>query len=64
MSIIEERNRRTAWFQDARFGLFIHWGLYAIPARGEWVQSAEKISKEDYQVYFDEFNPFEYYPKA
>ena len=32
--LIEERTRRTKWYRDARFGMFIHWGLYAIPARG------------------------------
>jgi alpha-L-fucosidase len=30
-----QRDARMAWFRDARFGLFIHWGLYAVPA-GEW----------------------------
>ncbi|MGE5557486.1 MAG: alpha-L-fucosidase [Bacillota bacterium] len=45
------------WFMDARFGMFIHWGLYAIPARGEWVRHFERISNEDYQKYFEEFNP-------
>jgi len=44
--------------------MFIHWGLYAIPARGEWVRSVECITKEDYQPYFDEFNPSDYDPKA
>ena len=34
--VIEERTKRTQWYRDARFGMFIHWGLYAIPARGEW----------------------------
>ena len=33
--------QRTAWYRQARFGMFIHWGLYAIPARGEWVRSTE-----------------------
>lgn len=28
--------KRLAWFREARFGMFIHWGIYAIPARGEW----------------------------
>ncbi len=42
--------------------MFIHWGLYAIPARGEWVRSQERISVEDYQQYFDEFNPVDYDP--
>ena len=38
-----------------RFGMFIHWGLYAIPARGEWVMSNEKMSVQQYKKYFDEF---------
>ncbi|WP_211749397.1 alpha-L-fucosidase [Paenibacillus sp. Marseille-Q4541] len=60
---IKERNERTAWFQEDRFGMFIHWGLYAIPARGEWLRSSEQMSVEDYQTYFDEFNPVDYKPK-
>lgn len=63
MGVIEERTNRTKWFKDARFGMFIHWGLYAIPARGEWVRSTEKISNEEYQKYFDEFDPVNYNPK-
>ena len=54
---------RTKWFLDDRFGMFIHWGLYAIPARGEWVRSYEKISNEDYQPFFEEFNPTQYNPR-
>lgn len=61
-SIISDRTKRTQWFLNERFGMFIHWGLYAIPARGEWVRSIEKISNEDYQEYFDEFNPVRYNP--
>lgn len=63
MGIYEERAARTEWFRNARFGMFIHWGLYAIPARGEWVRSVERISNEEYQEYFDEFNPDLYDPK-
>jgi len=59
----EERARRIEWFQNDRFGMFIHWGLYAIPARGEWVRSREQMPAEDYQVFFDEFNPANYNPK-
>ena len=55
--------KRMAWYTDARFGMFIHWGLYAIPARGEWVRSYEEIPKEDYMTYFDEFNPVDFDPK-
>ncbi len=56
-------NNTGRWFVESRFGMFIHWGLYAIPARGEWVRSAERMSIEDYQNYFDEFNPIRYNPR-
>jgi len=52
----------THWFTQARFGLFIHWGLYSLPARHEWVKSHERISNEDYQKYFDHFDPDLYNP--
>ena len=54
----------TAWFVQDRFGMFIHWGLYALPSRHEWVQSFEKIAPEDYQErYFTRFNPYKYDPR-
>jgi len=56
--------KRTDWFMDGRFGMFIHFGLYAVPGRGEWVRSIERMSIEDYQPFFDEFNPVNYNPKA
>lgn len=56
-------NKRMEWYLHDRFGMFIHWGLYAIPARGEWVRSTEEITKEDYMQYFEEFNPVDYDPK-
>lgn len=59
----EEYNKRVQWYQDARFGMFIHWGLYSIPARGEWIRSIEKITKEDYMQYFDEFDARDYDPR-
>lgn len=59
----EEYEKRMAWYTDARFGMFIHWGLYAIPARGEWIRSTERIPKEDYMRYFYEFDPVDYDPK-
>ena len=61
---MHERFARSQWFREARFGMFIHWGLYAIPARGEWVRSVERISAEDYQQFFDTFNPTDYDPKV
>ena len=53
--VVEERTKRTQWYQDARFGMFIHWGLYAIPARGEWLRSVEQLTKEAYEPLKDEF---------
>ncbi|MBR2354394.1 MAG: alpha-L-fucosidase [Clostridia bacterium] len=47
----------TDWFVHDRFGMFIHFGLYALPARHEWIKEREKISEEKYQKYFDHFNP-------
>lgn len=50
------------WWTDDRFGMFIHWGLYALPARHEWVKNREKMTTETYQKYFDLFNPDLYDP--
>ena len=52
----------TKWFQDARFGLFIHWGLYTIPAKGEWYASIQKISTKNYEKYLTQFNPIDFDP--
>jgi alpha-L-fucosidase len=57
------RQNRTKWFRDARFGLFIHWGIYAVPSRGEWVKFHEKMTDEEYDLYFREFNPTDYNPQ-
>ncbi|OUS77048.1 alpha-L-fucosidase [Paenibacillus sp. MY03] len=62
--LIKERTDRTEWFLNDRFGMFIHWGLYAIPARGEWVRSFEQLTVEDYQPYFEQFDPVDYDPRA
>lgn len=59
----EKIMERTKWFRRDRFGLFIHWGLYAIPGRGEWVKTYEKMTNEEYNQYFEAFNPTEYDPK-
>ncbi|WP_340115144.1 alpha-L-fucosidase [Maribellus mangrovi] len=52
-----QKQERMQWWTDARFGMFIHWGLYAQAARHEWVKKNERISDEDYQKYFEIFNP-------
>jgi len=51
---------RTQWMRDARFGMFIHFGAYAVPARGEWVKSNERLTSEQYQKYVDSFNPVDF----
>ena len=56
--------QRTAWYRQARFGMFIHWGLYAIPARGEWVRSTERMPEADYLPYFREFSAPDFNPRA
>lgn len=53
---------RTRWLVQDRFGLFIHWGIYASAARHEWVKSREKLTDEQYQRYFDHFDPDLYDP--
>lgn len=52
-----EKTERLSWWTEARFGMFIHWGIYAQAARHEWVKKNERISDEAYQKYFDVFNP-------
>ena len=53
----------VSWFTHDRFGMFIHWGLYAMPARHEWIKNREEISEEHYDLYFEHFNPDLYDPK-
>ncbi len=52
----------TEWFTHDRFGMFIHWGLYALPARHEWVKKREQITTEAYRQYFERFEPDLYDP--
>ena len=51
------RHGDRAWWRQARFGMFIHWGVYSIPARGEWVRTTEKFRPEDYDRYPEYFEP-------
>lgn len=47
----------ATWFRHDRFGMFIHFGLYALPARHEWVKCYERIPEDKYQQYFEHFDP-------
>jgi alpha-L-fucosidase len=61
---------RMAWWSKARFGMFIHWGVYSVPAGvyndkkipglGEWIMHDAKIPVDTYQAYAKDFNPTEY----
>ncbi|WP_432798048.1 alpha-L-fucosidase [Poriferisphaera sp. WC338] len=63
----EQYDQRMQWWSDSRFGVFIHWGLYAIPAGewngetvpryGEWIMRHGKIALKDYTPLIDQFNP-------
>src|SRR5688572_9103679 len=69
-----ERNARMQWWRDARFGMFIHWGLYAIPAGewqgkeiggiGEWIMNSADIPVAEYEKLATRFNPTAYDPAA
>ena len=59
----EQKEERMAWWTNDRFGMFIHWGIYAVAGRHEWVKQRERISDEDYQKYFDHFYPDLHDPK-
>jgi len=50
------------WWQDAKFGMFIHWGLYAIPAQGEWYMNDKKVPAAEYRKLMEQFNPQHYDP--
>ena len=51
------RPQRMEWWKKARFGMFIHYGLYSVAGRHEWVQVQENIPKEEYEQYAYQFNP-------
>ncbi len=59
----QQKSERMRWWTEARFGMFIHWGLYALPARHEWVKRYERLTNEEYQKYFEVFNPDLFNPK-
>ncbi|MBZ0257117.1 alpha-L-fucosidase, partial [bacterium] len=52
-----ENEKSKEWFQDARFGMFIHWGVYSLLSKGEWVMNNDKITVEEYEKLYPRFNP-------
>jgi alpha-L-fucosidase len=69
-----QRDARMAWWREAKFGMFIHWGVYAVPAGtydgkqingiGEWIMRNGKIPVASYQAFAKDFNPVKYDPAA
>jgi len=57
-----QKKARMEWWTDGRFGMFIHWGLYSLGARHEWLKHNEHMTNEEYQKYFEEFNPDHFDP--
>lgn len=66
-----DKNNRMEWWKDATFGMFIHWGLYAVPAGryhgkisdhacAEWIMNDEKIPVKEYETYANQFNPVKF----
>ncbi len=66
----KEKDQRMEWWREARFGMFIHWGVYAVPAGtykgqkinriGEWIMNRGKIPVAEYQKFAQDFNPIKY----
>src|SRR3954463_14120271 len=67
------KERRLEWFREAKYGLFIHWGLYAIPAGewngkripglGEWIMNRGRIPVSDYEKLAKQWNPSKFDPE-
>ena len=70
VAVDSAREARLAWFRDAKYGLFIHWGLYAIPAGqwqgktvpgiGEWIMNRARIPVKEYEQLAKQFNPVKF----
>ncbi len=66
----EQRDARMAWWREAKFGMFIHWGVYSVPAGyyhgqpvggiGEWIMNKGKIPMAEYQLFAKDFNPVKF----
>ncbi len=70
----EQRDARMKWWREARFGMFVHWGIYSVPAGvyrgkeiggiGEWIMHNARIPVAEYRAYASQFNPVRYDPDA
>jgi len=53
-------DNRMSWWRDARFGMFIHWGIYAVPAHGEWYMNTGHVPRKEYEKYAKKFDPVDF----
>jgi alpha-L-fucosidase len=70
----EQHAARMAWWREAKFGMFVHWGVYSVPAGryhgqpvggiGEWIMNSAKIPSAEYKGFAKQFNPVKYDPEA
>jgi alpha-L-fucosidase len=66
----EQKDERMKWWREARFGMFIHWGIYSVPAgtyqdkqipsTGEWIMNSAHITTSEYEQYAKQFNPVKF----
>ena len=57
-----DKQKQIEWFKNAKFGMFIHWGVYSMIGRHEWARDWCEIPIDEYQYYVDNFNPVDYNP--
>ena len=57
---MKTREERVRWFREARFGMFVHWGIYSLLGRAEWVMHNEEIPKDEYRKLAAQFNPVKF----
>jgi len=57
-----QREETRRWFREAKFGMFIHWGVYALLGKGEWIRTVGKIPQDEYAKLPPQFNPTEFRP--
>ncbi len=73
-TVMSEQDEKMAWWREARFGMFIHWGVYAVPAGewkgeeipgiSEWIMLRAKIPVNEYEALTEQFNPVKYDAEA
>ena len=53
----KDRKRRMKWWHEARFGMFVHWGLYSVRGHHEWAMNMDQTPVPEYEALVDQFNP-------